>query len=193
MADVVERLKQPRHREPLMKRWDEWRRLHKEGFGGSATRDEFESIIDDIDEERAEAAREIETLRARLSQAGAGGVREAVETALRRFGGIAVLARKPNAIGFIAEVAAREVAALSSPATPEPVSAPANGEVVAPSIGEIKEMIAYLRCADDDLAAKGEKFIGTRFSSVRDVVRDAIATFERIALSNPHGEAVPNG
>lgn len=48
-------------------------------------------------------------------------VREAIVTALRRFGGIAVLARKPDAIGFIAEIAAREVAALAP--------APASGGV----------------------------------------------------------------
>lgn len=43
--------------------------------------------------------------------AGGDALREAIATALRRFGGIDVLARKPDAINFIAEVAAREAAA----------------------------------------------------------------------------------
>ena len=77
-ADVeglVESLKKPVYSDDLMIRWDCWRKRHKEGFGGSATRDEFESIIDWIDEERAAAAfalqaqaAEIERLRAQVAE-----------------------------------------------------------------------------------------------------------------------------
>lgn len=54
-----------------------------------------------------------------LPASGVEAVRGAIENALRRFGGIAVLARKPNALRFIADVAAREVAALTSAPAPE--------------------------------------------------------------------------
>lgn len=63
MSDIVEKLRTPVYCDDLMGRWDRWRKQHKEGFAGSATRDEFESIIDGIDEERTEAADEIERLR----------------------------------------------------------------------------------------------------------------------------------
>jgi hypothetical protein len=79
------------------------------------------------------------------------------------------------------------VRALSTAPDPAPVEA-GGGGVTMPPAAEIKEMIAYLRCADDDMAAKGEKLIGARFSSVRDVVRDAIATFARILAALAPGE-----
>lgn len=73
VAGLLERLKKPVYSDDLMIRWDCWRKLHKEGFGGSATRDEFESIIDWIDEERAAAASALERLHA-LAQAQAAEI-----------------------------------------------------------------------------------------------------------------------
>lgn len=85
-TDVLElagRLEKPVYSDELMQRWDRWRKMHKEGFGGSLTRDEFESIIDHIDEERTEAAQALRALHeanANLA-AEAEGLRELVRTA----------------------------------------------------------------------------------------------------------------
>lgn len=82
--ELVERLKTPRHSEGLMQHWDRWRKMHKDGFSGSATRDEFEALIDHIDEERAEAASLIEARDADIAratverEAAITGAREAV-------------------------------------------------------------------------------------------------------------------
>jgi hypothetical protein len=69
VARLVERLSKNVYGEDLMSRWDRWRKKHKEGFGGSATRDEFESIIDGIDAERMEAASTIRALDTKLRDA----------------------------------------------------------------------------------------------------------------------------
>jgi hypothetical protein len=62
--DIVERLKTTSTGEETMVIWDRIRGLLLDGNAGTLPRDIFESILDSIDEERLEAAVEIERLRA---------------------------------------------------------------------------------------------------------------------------------
>lgn len=49
--------------EETMKQWDNWRRLHTNGFGGDATRLDFEGLWDWAAEIAKDAAIEIRRLR----------------------------------------------------------------------------------------------------------------------------------
>lgn len=66
MADIVERLRIPSDTEEVMKAWDYLRAYLLEGKKGSYARDIFEALLSHIDEEREEAAGEIERLRKAL-------------------------------------------------------------------------------------------------------------------------------
>lgn len=66
--DIVARLRMPSTGEDTMEVWDRIRAILLDGDRGSLPREIFESILDSIDEERAEAADEIETLRRRLDE-----------------------------------------------------------------------------------------------------------------------------
>jgi hypothetical protein len=59
---LIERLRVPSDSEETMKAWDGLRAYLLEGGKGSLARDIFESILSNIDEERAEAATRIEEL-----------------------------------------------------------------------------------------------------------------------------------
>lgn len=69
--DIVVRLRTPSTGEDTMEVWDRIRAILLDGNRGSLPREIFESILDFIDEERSEAALEIETLRSRLDEARA--------------------------------------------------------------------------------------------------------------------------
>lgn len=71
MSDIVERLRIPSDNEDTMKVWDNIRAIIADGNKGSWPRDIFESILSHIDEEREEAADEIERLRKALETAQA--------------------------------------------------------------------------------------------------------------------------
>jgi hypothetical protein len=60
---LVERLRTPSDTPEVMSAWDSWRKYIKEGGGASWPRDAFECLLDNIDEERAEAADRIIALR----------------------------------------------------------------------------------------------------------------------------------
>lgn len=68
MADIVERLRIPSDTEEVMKAWDYLRSYLLEGKKGSYARDIFEALLSHIDEEREEAAGEIERLRKALEK-----------------------------------------------------------------------------------------------------------------------------
>lgn len=67
--DIVTRLKTPSNTDAVMKSWDGIRASLLAGVMGTLPRDIFESILDCIDEEREEAAQEIERLRALVASA----------------------------------------------------------------------------------------------------------------------------
>lgn len=69
--DIVVRLRTPSTGEDTMEVWDRIRAILLDDDRGSLPREIFESILDSIDEERADAAVEIETLRSRLDEARA--------------------------------------------------------------------------------------------------------------------------
>lgn len=75
-AALVARLRDPAFCERTMTAWNEWRRYIAGGGGASFPRDQFENLLDGMDEERGAAADEITALAARI---------EALEAALVPF------------------------------------------------------------------------------------------------------------
>jgi hypothetical protein len=72
MTDIVEQLRQPyTDREDIMRSWDALRTYLLDGRTGSYARDIFEIILSNIDEEREQAADEVERLRTALATAEA--------------------------------------------------------------------------------------------------------------------------
>lgn len=69
--DIVERLRELAQEptEKTMKAWDNWRGLHANGFGGDATRLDFEGMWDFAAEIGRDGAAEIERLRAAIATA----------------------------------------------------------------------------------------------------------------------------
>lgn len=83
MTDIVEELRVSAANEGTMLLWDKIRGMIARGDDGSRPRDIFEAILSAIDEERSEAAAEIERLRLSLSEARATGRREGLSEALK--------------------------------------------------------------------------------------------------------------
>lgn len=74
--DIVARLRTPSTNDNTMLIWDRIRELFLvEDHWGTLPREMFESILDGIDEERAEAASEIERLRRELAAVSAAAIR----------------------------------------------------------------------------------------------------------------------
>jgi hypothetical protein len=72
MTNIVELLRKPyTDREEIMRSWDALREYLLDGRTGSYPRDIFESILSNIDEEREQAADEIDRLRSALAAAEA--------------------------------------------------------------------------------------------------------------------------
>lgn len=63
IEDVIGRLREPSASEDVMKTWDNIRAMLISGVMGTMPRDIFESLLDGIDELKAEAADIIETLK----------------------------------------------------------------------------------------------------------------------------------
>ena len=58
-----------------MQQWDGWRKYIKDGGGASWPRDAFESLLDCADEDRREAAKEIDRLQKEIADLAAEVVR----------------------------------------------------------------------------------------------------------------------
>jgi hypothetical protein len=68
MADIVDRLRADaedyyKTDGSWMKSWDRWRSMHASGYGGTSTREEYESLLEHVADHNVEAADEIERLR----------------------------------------------------------------------------------------------------------------------------------
>ncbi|ALN73570.1 DUF551 domain-containing protein [Aureimonas sp. AU20] len=84
--DLIERLREPLATEKTMQRWDAWRRYHMDGGKATWTRDEFESLLESLDEDRCDALATIASLSEALAEAEKKGAEDGwmpIETAPR--------------------------------------------------------------------------------------------------------------